>query len=694
MPSPYPLTRTQDLVEAIHGQPISDPYRWMEDLESDEIRAWIEAQNRLTDSVLAQSPLRGQIQARMLELWDYEKYSPPAKRGGRYFFTYNTGLLNQDVLYWMADLEDEPKVLIDPNALSVDGTVALSGAAVSRDGRLLAYGLSEAGSDWQTWYVRRVDDGQDLDDEIAWVKFSGASWDRNGVGFFYSRYDAPAGDALKSANYHHKLYYHRLDTPQTQDRLIYARPDHKEWGFNGEVTEDGRYLVIYAWHGTAEENGVFVLDLDDPQAEVTGILTEFDAAYELVWNDGRRFFFKTDQDAPLNRLVAFDFEHPAPENWETVIPEGEDKLESVEFIGGRFVCTYLHHAAHQVRFFKPDGSPDGELTLPGIGMVIGFSGRGDDPETFYKFSSFTTPGTVYRLNISDRKVTVFRAPDLAFDPADFVTEQVFYESKDGTRIPLFITHRADLEINGEVPTYLYGYGGFNIPVPVGFSVPNLVWMEMGGIYAQAHLRGGGEYGRAWHEGGMKANKQNVFDDFIAAAEFLIRKGYTDTPHLAIGGRSNGGLLVGACLTQRPDLFGVCLPNVGVLDMLRFHKFTIGWAWVSDYGSPEDPHEFETLLAYSPYHNVREGTRYPPTMVLTGDHDDRVFPGHSFKFAAALQKAQAGEAPILIRIETRAGHGVGKPTAKLIEEFTDMWTFARLNMGESSKLTPFSALQGQ
>lgn len=679
MPIPYPETRAENLVEELHGQPIPDPYRWMEHLDSAEIRAWIEAQNALTFSILESSPLRDKIKARMTELWDYEKYSPPVKRGGRYFFSHNNGLQNQDVLYWIENLDDEPRPLLDPNTLSEDGTVALSGAAVSRDGRYLAYGLAEAGSDWQTWHIRRVDDGQDLADKVEWVKFSGASWDESNAGFFYSRYDAPEGDALKTANYYHKLYYHQMGTPQAQDRLIYQRPDQKKWGFNGEVTEDGRYLVIYAWRGTAEENAVFFLDLEDPQSEVTALLPDFDAAYALVWNEGRRFFFKTDHDAPLNRLIAIDIDQPGQENWETVIPEEADKLEFVDYVGARFVCTYLHHAAHQVRFFKIDGSPDGELALPGIGTVTGFSGRSDDLETFYTFSSFTTPGTVYRLDLADRRVELFRSPDLAFNPGDYVTKQVFYESKDGTRVPLFISHRADLEINGAVPTHLFGYGGFNIPVPVSFSVPNLVWMEMGGIYAQAHLRGGGEYGRDWHEGGMKANKQNVFDDFIAAAEYLISEGYTSSGQLAISGRSNGGLLVGACLTQRPDLFGVCLPNVGVLDMLRFHKFTIGWAWVSDYGSPEDPDEFATLLAYSPYHNIREGAHYPPTLVLTGDHDDRVFPGHSFKFAAALQASQAGDAPVLIRVETRAGHGAGKPTAKLIEEFTDMWTFARMHM---------------
>ncbi len=467
----YPGTRTENLVEEMHGRSVPDPYRWMEDLESDEIRAWVEAQNALTFSILERSPLRAKIQARMLELWDYEKYSPPVKRGGGYFYTYNTGLLNQDVLYWLADLTDEPQVLLDPNSLSEDGTVALSGAAVSRDGQYLAYGLAEAGSDWQTWHVRRVDDGQDLDDKVAWVKFSGASWDKTNAGFFYSRYDAPEGDALKSANYHHKLYYHRLGTPQSADRLIYARPDQKEWGFNGEVTEDGRYLVIYAWHGTAEENGVYYLDLEDPQAEVQGLLTDFDAAYALVWNEGHRFFFKTDHNAPLNRVIAIDIDQPAPSHWETVIPEVADKLETIAFVGRRFVGTYLHHAAHQVRFFKPDGTPDGDLRLPGIGTVTGFRGQSDDPETFYAFSSFTTPGTIFHLDIEQRRVEEFRSPVLAFDPGAYVTEQVFYESKDGTRVPLFISHRADLEIDGKAPTYLYGYGGFNNAVPVSFSVP-------------------------------------------------------------------------------------------------------------------------------------------------------------------------------------------------------------------------------
>jgi len=679
MPFSYPPTRADDFVEELHGQTVPDPYRWMEDLDSDEVRRWINAQNELTFGFLEKSPLREKIKSRMTKLWNYKKYSPPTKRGGCYFFSYNDGLKNQDILYWAKDLDEEPQMLLDPNTLSEDGTVALSGAAVSWDGQYLAYGLSDAGSDWQTWHIRRVEDGEDLEDTVEWVKFSGASWDGDNAGFYYSRYDAPEGAALKQANYYHKLYYHKMGTPQSEDRLIYERSDKKEWGFNGTVTEDGRYLIIYVWHGTASENAVFYLDLTDPDREVVELLPDFDAEYELAGNDGPRFHFKTDQNAPQNRLIAIDIENPDPDQWQELIPECEDKLEFVDYVGGHFICTYLHHAAHQVRLFKTDGTPDGDLELPGLGMVIGFGGRSDDTETFYKYSSFTTPGTVYRFDVESRQTSVFREPEVDFDPEDYITEQVFYESKDGTRVPLFITRRKDLRMDGNVPTYLYGYGGFNISLPLSFSVPNLVWMEMGGIYAQAHLRGGGEYGREWHEAGMKQHKQNVFDDFISAAEYLIEKGYTQKEHLVIGGRSNGGLLVGACLTQRPDLFGVCLPNVGVMDMLHFHKFTIGWAWVSDYGSPDDPEAFETIRAYSPYHNIQEGIAYPPTMVMTGDHDDRVFPAHSFKFAAALQKAQAGDAPVLIRIETRAGHGAGKPTTKLIEEFSDMWTFGLAHM---------------
>jgi prolyl oligopeptidase len=672
----YPETARADTVDTLHGIQVPDPYRWLEEIDSDQTQAWIAEQNRLTFDYLSQIPARDRIAARIAELWNYEKYDPPFKRGGRYFFTRNNGLQNQGVLYWMESLEGEPQVLFDPNLLSADGTVALTNYAVSDDGKLLAYGLSAAGSDWQEWRVREVDSGRDLDDHLEWVKFSGASWMPDNQGFYYSRYDEPGeGAEYKGANYYHKLYYHRIGTPQAADELVYERPDQKEWGFGGHVTEDGHYLILYVWIGTRRENGIFYQDLRTENAHVVELLAKFDALYDIVGSDGPIFYFLTDLEAPMSRVIAIDVTQPDRANWREVIPESEDALETVNLIGERFVATYLHDAHSRVVIFDRAGRTVREVDLPGIGSVVGFWGRQADSETFYLFSSFTTPGTVYHYDVDSGKAAVFRQPEIDFDPGDYVTKQVFYPSKDGTLIPMFISHKKGLEIDGDTPTYLYGYGGFNLAQPPGFKVANLVWMEMGGIYAQANLRGGGEYGKPWHEAGMKLNKQNVFDDFIAAAEWLIENGYTRTPKLAIGGRSNGGLLIGACLTQRPDLFGACLPVVGVLDMLRFPEFTIGWAWTSDYGSPEDPEEFKALLAYSPYHNLKPGTSYPPTLIATGDHDDRVFPAHSFKFAAALQTAQAGPAPALIRVEVDAGHGLGKPTSKLIEETADLLAFA-------------------
>jgi prolyl oligopeptidase len=677
----YPISRRTDMVEVIHGVEVADPYRWLEDIDSVQTKDWIAAQNEVTFEYLERIPARKKIAKRLTELWDYEKFGVPFKRGGRYFFTHNDGLQNQNVLYWMPSLDDEPRVLLDPNLLSEDGTVALTGYAVSEDGRLLAYGLSASGSDWQDWYVREVDTGRDLEDHIAWVKFSDASWTCDGQGFFYSRYDEPEeGAAYKGANYYHKLYYHRVGTPQQADALIYERPDQKEWGFGGYVTDDGRYLIVFAWMGTHRENGIFYKDLQVNDGEVVELLNEFDAGYIFVGNDGPLFYFKTDRYAPLGRLIAIDITAPDPANWREIIPESADALQSVSLVGDLFVALYLHDAHSRVAVLDKGGALVREVELPGIGTVIGFQGRHDDPETFFHFSTFTTPGAVYRYDVASGRSTLFREPELGFDPDDYVTQQVFYESKDGTRVPMFLCHKKGLEIGGDVPTYLYGYGGFDISLTPGFAVNVLVWMEMGGIFAQPNLRGGGEYGKAWHEAGMKLNKQNVFDDFIAAAEWLVENGYTRPSRLAIGGGSNGGLLVGACLVQRPDLFGACLPAVGVLDMLRFHKFTIGWAWVSDYGSPEDPDEFRALLAYSPYHNLKPGTAYPPTLITTADHDDRVFPAHSFKFAAALQAAQGGDAPVLARIETKAGHGLGKPTTKLIEEAADRWAFLVVVLG--------------
>ncbi|HNT73865.1 MAG TPA: prolyl oligopeptidase family serine peptidase [Anaerolineae bacterium] len=671
----YPPAERTSHVDVLHGVAVPDPYRWLEDLDSEQTRQWVEAENQLTFAYLEQLPAREKIRQRLTQLWDYDKFGTPYKHGGRYFFTQQTGLQNQAVLYWMEALDAEPQALLDPNGLSEDGTVALTNWAISDDGRLLAYALSASGSDWLTWRVREVDTGRDRADLVEWSKFSGAAWTKDNAGFFYGRYDAPKeGEAFKSANYFHKLYYHRLGTPQADDALVYERPDQKEWGFGGDVTEDGRYLIITVWLGTNRENGVFYRDLQDATAPVIELLNTFDAAYGFLGNDGPLFYFRTDLDAPKERVIAIDIRQPERTAWREIVPESDDALQSVTLVQDWFVAITMHDAHSEMRVLDKEGRLVREIALPGLGQVAGCSGRRADDEIFYPFTSFTTPGTIYRATLSGGESAVFRCPQVGFDPTDYVTEQVFYASKDGTRVPMFITHRKDVHPNPDTPTFLYGYGGFNIPMLPAFSATLLVWMELGGVYAQANLRGGGEYGKVWHDDGRLINKQNVFDDFIAAAEWLIANGYTSTPRLAIGGGSNGGLLVGACLTQRPDLYGACLPAVGVLDMLRFHQWTIGWAWTSDYGSPDDATDFQALLAYSPYHNVKVGVHYPPTLITTADHDDRVFPAHSFKFAAALQHAQAGDAPVLIRIETKAGHGMGKPTAKIIEEAADRWAF--------------------
>jgi prolyl oligopeptidase len=680
---PYPPTRRGDQVDDHHGVPVADPYRWLEDADAAETRAWIEAQNRLTFGYLAAIPARDRIRERLTRLWDFERYTLPFQEGGRYFYSRNTGLQNQSVLYVAEALNAEPRVLLDPNPLSADGTVALSGLAVSRDGRFLAYSLSSAGSDWQEWKVRDVATGEDRPDRLQWCKFTGAAWTHDHQGFFYGRYAEPRpGQELQEANYFQKLYYHRLGTTQSEDILVYQRPDQKEWGFGSRVTEDGRYLLIHVWHGTEPRNRVFYKDLQDPQAPavsperspVIELLTEADAEYDFIGSDGPVFWFLTDREAPRRRVIAIDTRRPAPEQWQELIPQAAETLQSASAVGERFFASYLKDARAQVRVFALDGTPQGEVALPGLGSVSGFGGKRQDQETFYVFTSFTTPATIYRYDVATGASTIFRQPAVAFNPADFETRQVFYTSRDGTRVPMFLTHRKGLRRDGGNPTYLYGYGGFQASLTPYFSPADLVWMELGGILAIANLRGGGEYGQEWHEAGIKLKKQNVFDDFIAAAEWLIANRYTSPTRLAIGGGSNGGLLVGASMTQRPDLFAAALPAVGVMDMLRFHKFTIGWAWTSDYGSPDNPEEVRALHAYSPLHNLKPGTPYPATLVTTSDHDDRVVPAHSFKFAAALQAAQAGDRPALIRIETQAGHGGGKPTAKIIEEVADRWAF--------------------
>ena len=673
-PNNYPPARKSDQVDDYHGTKVADPYRWLEDLDSEETRAWVEAENKLSFGFLAAIPERNPIKDRLTKLWNYEKYGIPFKEGNRYFYTRNSGLQNQAVLYTVTSLEAQPQMVLDPNTLSADGTVAVSGLQPSPDGKLLAYSLSASGSDWQEWKVREVETGKDLSDHLKWVKFSGASWSRDGKGFFYSRYDEPKGDTLKGTNYFQKVYYHRIGTPQSEDILVYERTDQKDWLFGGYVTEDGNYLIVTVYQGTDVKSRVYYKDLKAKDSDVVKLLDDFDAAYNFIGNEGTRFWFQTDLQAPRGKIVEIDTSKPARSNWKVVVPESKETLQSTTVVDKKFVLNYLKDAYTQVKIYDTAGKLVNEVAFPGIGSADGFGGKSTDKETFYSFTGFTTPTTIYRYDMTSGKSTVFRQPKVDFNPANFETKQVFYTSKDGTKVPMFITHKKGLKLDGSNPTYLYGYGGFNISLSPAFSVGNLVWMEMGGVYAQPNLRGGGEYGEDWHQGGMKLKKQNVFDDFISAAQWLIDNKYTSTPKLAIGGGSNGGLLVGAAMTQRPDLFGAALPAVGVMDMLRFQKFTIGWAWVSDYGSSDNAEEFKALYAYSPLHNIKPGTSYPPTMVTTADHDDRVWPGHSFKFAAALQAAQAGSAPVLIRIETKAGHGAGKPTSKIIEEAADRWAF--------------------
>lgn len=680
-PFTYPSSPQHDQVDTYHGVSVPDPYRWLEDPQSAPSREWIVAQNTVTDGYLQTLPKRKEINDRLTQIWNYERYSTPFKRGGRYFYFKNDGLQNQSVLYTLPGLEAEPRLLLDPNTLSEDGTVSLRGMAVSENGAYLAYGLSSGGSDWVEWRVRDIETGEDTDDLLKWVKFSGASWTHDHAGFFYSRYDEPdESTKLEAVNYYQKLYYHRIGTPQSEDVLIYDRPDQKEWGFGGGVTEDGQYLIISVWKGTDPNNLVFFKDLNNPDSPVIELISEFEASYNFVDNDGPLFWFTTDLEAPKGRLIAIDITQPEKEHWEEIIPEGDDTLEGIGVLNHQFVADYLKDAYTTIRIFSLEGELVRQVVLPGIGSAGGFDGKPEDTETFYSFTSFTVPPAIYRYDMVTGESTLYRQPEVDFDPDAYTTTQVFYASQDGTRIPMFITHKKGIELNGQNPTLLYGYGGFSISLTPSFSVSNLVWMEMGGVYAVPNLRGGGEYGEDWHLAGTKLNKQNVFDDFIAAAEWLIAEGYTSAEKLAIAGGSNGGLLVGACMTQRPDLFAAALPAVGVMDMLRFNQFTIGWAWESDYGSPQNEDEFKVLYGYSPLHNLKPGTAYPATLITTADHDDRVVPAHSFKFAAALQSAHGGEAPVLIRIETKAGHGAGKPTAKVIEEVSDKWAFLAENLG--------------
>jgi prolyl oligopeptidase len=736
-PLAYPAAARGTQVDDYHGTSIADPYRWLEDVDAPATKAWVEAQNRLTDAFLATIPERPAIKARLTTLWNYARYSAPFKENGRYFYFQNTGLQNQSVLLVQDGRNAPSRVLLDPNALSADGTVALSGTASSDDGHYLAYSISTSGSDWQELHVRDVNTGRDLPDTVKWVKFSGLSWTHDNKGFFYSRYDEPtSGNKMTNTNRNHKLYYHRVDRPQSRDELVYDRPDQPDWLFDGTVTDDGQYLIITVSQGTDVRTRLYFIDLDNPgkpqiDNPVVRLIDKLDAEYSFVGNRGTNFYVRTDRNAPKGRIVAISIDNPREERWNTIIPESKDALVSASTAGDDIVGNYLQDAHSSVRFFsgsrndqrdqRPRGQPTqrqprnpgsvyddtstaplvlrergqalgggftqrGELPLPGIGTVGDIQGRQGDDEMFYSFTSFLNPTTIYRFDLKSRKNEIFRAPKMVFDPTSYETRQVFYTSKDGTRVPMFITAKKGIQLDGTNPTLLYAYGGFNISITPAFSAANVAWMEMGGIYAVANLRGGGEYGKDWHEGGMLAKKQNVFDDFIAAAEYLIKEKYTSTPKLAIRGGSNGGLLVGAVMTQRPELFGATLPEVGVMDMLRFQKFTIGWAWTSDYGSSDNAEQFKYLRAYSPLQNIKPGTCYPPTLAFTADHDDRVVPGHTFKFVATLQAAQSSNMsvsqtntpacanPILVRIETKAGHGAGKPTTKLIDEAADRFAF--------------------
>jgi prolyl oligopeptidase len=692
----YPATPRASQVDTYFGQSVPDPWRWLESLDAPAVREWVTAQNRVSQPYLEAIPARGPIRARLTQLWNYERWGAslqggnswvvPVREGGRYFYLKSDGLQDQAILY-VADRIDGPaQVLLDPNRLSADRTVALADFEIGPGGRHVAYATSDGGSDWKTWRIRDVATGRDLPEELGLTKFTPVAWTADGRGFHYSRYPAAAdgrGDDTKQVS----IWYHALGTPQAADRFVYAITDHPSRNPYPHATDDGRYLVIEVSDGYAT-NGWRYLELGSDGApaaaapanvEAVRLLDRWDALYDFLGNRGRTFYFRTNLDAPNGRIVAIDPDRAAPAQWRTLVPESEDAIEDADFVGGRFVVSYLRDAHSAVRVYGLDGTARGEVALPGVGQVSGFDGRDADDAAFFSYTDFLTPRTLYRYDLGANRVDLVHRPSVALDPKKYVTEQVFYRSKDGTRVPMFVTHRRDLPRNGAQPTLLYGYGGFNVPMLPGFSVPVATWLEMGGVYAVANLRGGSEYGRAWHKAGTKANRQNVFDDFAAAAEWLVANRYTRRDRLAILGRSNGGLLVGATITQRPELFAAALPAVGVLDMLRYQTASMNARqWSSDFGLAEDPDEYRVLRAYSPVHNVREGVCYPATLITTAERDDRVVPWHSYKFAAALQAAQQRvpgcTSPVLLRVETRAGHGAGKPTWMQIEDYADQWAF--------------------
>ncbi|MEL6348051.1 MAG: prolyl oligopeptidase family serine peptidase [Myxococcota bacterium] len=670
-PLDYPTTRRGDTVDPLHGVDVADPYRWLEAPGSEETQAWISDQNTFTSQYFAGLTGREAIRERLASLWRYESYGTPYDAGERLFYTRRTPEQEQAALYVQDRPGAQARVLLDPNTFSEDNTVSLAGWTPSEDGQLLAYAISDGGSDWRTWRVLDVTTGEHLQDELRWMKFSGVRWAPDGSGLYYSRYPQP-DSPLEQKLIDQRLYFHALGTPQDTDQLLYEDPAHPEWGFGTWSSEDGDVLLMSTWRSTEEANLLHRLDPANLGADPVPLFDDWSGAWRPVTTEATMLYLWTNKDAPNGRLVRRDLSDlSAP--IEEVLPESDAVLQSVRRTGDVLFASYLRDAQTIVQRYALDGTLIGEVTLPGVGTVYGFRGKSDDTETYYTFTNFITPATIYRYTVETDDSELFRRPEVDFDPDDYIVEQVFYGSKDGTRIPMFIAHRKDVVADTNAPTLLYGYGGFNISIRPGFSVDNLVWMEMGGVYASANLRGGGEYGEAWHLAGTKTNKQNVFDDFIFAAEHLIDSGWTRPARLAIHGRSNGGLLVGATLTQRPDLFGAAIPSVGVLDMLRYHQFTIGRAWASDYGTVDDKDEFAALYAYSPVHNAHPAA-YPATLVTTADRDDRVVPAHSYKFAAALQHAQIGPEPVLIRIDTRAGHGAGRSITQRVEERADMLTF--------------------
>jgi len=679
-PIQYPPTKKGDVKDTIFGTVVEDPYRWLEDDNSAETAEWVKVQNQLTFGYLEKLPYREQIKSRLTELWDYPKYGTPFKEAGKYFFYKNNGLQNQSVLYMTTDLAAEPTVLLDPNTLSDDGTIALAGIEISNDGKYLIYLVAKSGSDWNEIFVKNIETGEMLPDHLQWVKFSGASWCTDG--FYYSAYDKPeAGSELSKANEFQKVYFHKLGTEQSADQLIVSDPTNPKHMFGAGLTEDKRFLVVSKSIGT-HGNALDFKDLSKKNSGFVNLMNSYEFEFNAVDNLGDDLYVLTNYKAPKYRLVKINSNKPEEVNWVDVIPEKNDVLQSVSTIAGKLVVNYMTDAHSKTEVYSYDGVLDHEVKLPGIGTVSPFSGKKNENIAFYSYTSFNTPGEIYKYDFTTKESTLHFRPEVKFNPEDYEVKQEFYASKDGTKVPMFIVHKKGIELNGKNPTLLYAYGGFNISLTPSFSAARISFLENGGVYAMANLRGGGEYGEEWHLAGTKLKKQNVFDDFIAAAEYLISQKYTSSEKLAIQGGSNGGLLIGAVTNQRPELFKVALPQVGVMDMLRFHKFTIGWAWAGDYGTSADSEEmFNYLLNYSPYHTIKKGVAYPAVLATTADHDDRVVPAHTFKYMARLQEYGAGnKLPLLVRIDAKAGHGAGKPTAKVIEEYTDVWSFVFYHLG--------------